>query len=172
MTIRPYVHESDFPLISRWVEDARIHALWCAGLMPYPLTEEGLLTKLRSEEEKLGGRAYVAEEDGRTLGFYCYSYNEESKLGFFKFVVTDNELRSRGYGSRMLSCAIGRAFSETDAEGIQLNVFDVNHTAINCYKALGFTADAVTDNAFQFRDEVWGRYHMLLIKNNVEIQAE
>ena len=164
MTIRPYIHENDFQLLSRWVEDERTHALWCAGLMPYPLTEEGLLSKLQSEAEEIGGRAYAAEEDGIARGFFCYSYNPENRLGFFKFVVTDNELRGKGYGSRMLGSAIKLVFSENQAAGIQLNVFDVNQTAINCYKALGFAADALTENAFSFRDELWGKYHMLLKK--------
>ncbi len=172
MTIRPYIHEIDFPRLSRWVEDERIHALWCAGLMPYALTEEGLLTKLWSEAETFGGRFFVAEESGRALGFYCYSYNEENRLGFFKFVVTDNDLRGRGYGKRMLSAAIDRAISENNAAGVQLNVFDVNHAAINCYKALGFALDEVSDNAFRFKDELWAKHHMLLMKNDVEIQAE
>ncbi len=172
MTIRPYLHESDFKLLARWVEDERSHALWCAGLMPYPLTEAGIIAKLRSEAEEFDGRAYVAEKDGRALGFYCYSYNAENRLGFFKFVVTDSELRGRGYGSRMLSCAIRQAFDENDAAGIQLNVFDVNDIAVNCYKTLGFSTDEVMEKAFRFRDEIWGRQHMLLMKNTVEKQAE
>ena len=40
MRIRPYIESRDFASVETWIEDEKIHALWCADLIPYPVTKE------------------------------------------------------------------------------------------------------------------------------------
>ena len=40
MRIRPYIESRDFASLETWIEDEKIHALWCADLIPYPVTKE------------------------------------------------------------------------------------------------------------------------------------
>lgn len=42
MRLRPYINSKDYIEIEKWVGDERIHALWCANLISYPLTEKDL----------------------------------------------------------------------------------------------------------------------------------
>ena len=42
MRIRPYIEDKDFEYLAKWIDDEKIHALWCANLMPYPITKENL----------------------------------------------------------------------------------------------------------------------------------
>ena len=56
--------------IEKWVGDERIHALWCANLISYPLTEKDLNDCLKKNAADWGDSAYVATEDGGTpIGF-------------------------------------------------------------------------------------------------------
>lgn len=159
MNIRPYDAETDFSEIRNWITDARTHALWCANRFAFPLDKAQLAQTL----EQNGDLPFTATgEDGKPLGFFCRSYNEESKEAMLKFVAVSPEHRGKGFGQAMIRLAVQNAFSETAAKSVQLNVFTCNQKAIRCYQHAGFTARAVAENAFRFQDESWGRYNMVL----------
>ena len=40
MRIRPYIPDKDYEYVSKWIDDERTHALWCANLLPYPMTQK------------------------------------------------------------------------------------------------------------------------------------
>ena len=42
MRLRPYIATKDYHTITQWIDDDRVHALWCANLIPYPITKESL----------------------------------------------------------------------------------------------------------------------------------
>ena len=49
MRLRPYIHSKDYDYIQNWITDERTHALWCANLIPYPMTEEKLQSVLEKD---------------------------------------------------------------------------------------------------------------------------
>ncbi len=166
MRLRPYISERDYSYVERWLGDERVHALWCAGLIPYPLTRESLDAALKKDASEWGGCAYVATQDhGVPVGFFVYSVNEAENSGFLKFVVLDHELRGRGYGTRMLGLALKYAFEITGVSKVSIRVFDVNAAAKGCYEKLGFGEAGVEERAFVFGEEVWGRCHMEVVKS-------
>lgn len=163
MQFRPYINTVDYEYIEKWLKDERTHALWCANLIPYPITRERLKAALEKETNDWGGTAYVVtENDGRQIGFFVYSVNPSSNSGFLKFVVLDNELRGKGYGREMLRLVLKYAFDITGVDSVQLNVFDVNSSARKCYAKLGFVEDNVIRDAFTYHKEMWARCHMVI----------
>lgn len=42
MRLRPYIHSKEYEYLHKWITDERTHALWCANLVPYPMTAEKL----------------------------------------------------------------------------------------------------------------------------------
>jgi hypothetical protein len=38
MRIRPYIASKDYEYVSKWIDNERTHAFWCANLLPYPMT--------------------------------------------------------------------------------------------------------------------------------------
>lgn len=161
--IRPYIESKDYPYLKSWINDDRTHALWCADLIPYPLTKEGLRVVLERDAEDWTGSAYVATDDrGSAIGFFSYSLNTENNMGFLKFVVVDAQKRGQGCGKNMLRLALQYAFHITGAETVQLNVFAENQIAKSCYKSLGFVEREITPDCFSYRDELWSRCNMVL----------
>lgn len=159
MKIRPYVPNSDFDEIKTWVTDEREHALWCAGLLPYPLKKEIFENIILKSK---GNTPFVATtEEGLIIGFFCYSLNPNNREGKFKFIILSPKFRGKGYGRKMLSLALTHAFS-TGADSAQLNVFSSNTKAKNCYLKAGFTERLITENAFKFHEEMWARCNMTI----------
>jgi len=162
--IRPYQNK-DFDTISQWIMGERSHALWCANLIPYPLEKKGFDDLLQDVEERCGDSPFVATSDnGKVVGFFCFSVNVNTNEGMLKFVVIDNSMRNKGYGYEMLKLAIKYAFEIAKANAVQLNVFPENLGAKKCYEKVGFKERTLTENAFSFKDESWGRCNMIITK--------
>lgn len=175
MHLRSYNEQTDFIHITKWIQDERTHALWCANLLSYPLSEEELHNYLiehnlkfcsqsqcdtiRNEKEYDGAYVY-ADENEQPVGFFVYTVNEEDKSGFLRFIMVDNSSRGKGYGTGMLRELQRFAYEKTGVNSIRLIVFDVNIAARTCYEKAGFTAMESALDAFSYQDEMWGRCMM------------
>ena len=167
MTIRPYNSDTDFDIIKNWTSNGREHALWCAGRTGYPLEREGFDRMLDETASRNGDKPYIAEAGGEPAGFFCLSVNGETKEGMLKFVIVSPERRGKGYGREMISLAAGYAFDAEGAIAVCLNVFSVNEAARKCYKSAGFVEQSLTENAFVYNGESWGRVRMIMKKNSI-----
>ena len=47
-------------------------------------------------------------------------------------------------------------------DAVHLNVFPENTGAKKCYQKVGFKERTITENAFNFKEESWGRMNMVL----------
>lgn len=165
MRIRPYIESKDYEHIEKWVDDERAHALWCANLIPYPMTKENLRRILEKSAADWTDSAYVATEDnGDVIGFFCYSVNVDDNSGFLKFVIVDNTLRGKGRGKEMLQLALQYAFQITGVQSVQLNVFAENTAARRCYEKAGFVERHVEKAVLLYKDELWTRCNMVATK--------
>lgn len=164
MRVRPYL-DKDFDKISEWITDERSNALWCANLISYPLEKENFNQVLSDMSNRFNDNAFVATtDDCNVVGFFCFSLNLNTNEGMLKFVVVDNTVRSKGYGSEMISLAVKYAFEIEKAKAVQLNVFPENIGAKRCYEKVGFQEKSLIENAFAFGEELWGRCNMVIAK--------
>ena len=62
----------------------------------------------------------------------------------FGWVIVDNSIRGKGYGTRMLRLGLKYAFEILGAKKITIGVFENNKPAYNCYKNAGFVDTGVT----------------------------
>ncbi|MBE5876214.1 MAG: GNAT family N-acetyltransferase [Lachnospiraceae bacterium] len=162
MRIRPYL-DKDFDTISTWITDERSHALWCANRIPYPLKKDSFNKFLIEIGNCFCDNAFVATTDGGdVVGFFCFSVNIDKNEGMLKFVVIDNTMRDKGYGSEMIRLAVKYAFEIEKANTVQLNVFPENIGAKKCYEKVGFQERSLVERAFVFQDEAWGRCNMVI----------
>ena len=163
MIIRLFDIDNDFDVIRTWITDERTHMMWCADLVPYPLEKEKLRLFLSEISGKFGDSPFVAADDeGRVVGFYCYSLNHETHEGMLKFVIVDASVRGKGIGKEMIRIAVRKAFSDSEALAVQLNVFSENAGARRCYEGVGFTERKNTPDTFRYKDESWGRCNMII----------
>ena len=165
MRIRPYIESKDYEDIENWIDDEKTYALWCANLIPYPITKEKLHAFLERTAIEWTDSAYVATEtNGKVIGFFCYSVNVDSNTGFLKFVIIDRKKRGTGCGKEMLKLALRYAFDITGVQSVRLNVFDENIAAKRCYEKIGFIEESISKNVFSYKDELWSRCHMVTTK--------
>ena len=165
MRIRPYIPNKDYEFLSKWIDNERTHAFWCANRLSYPITQKSFHDFLEKISMDWTDSAYVAtENNGQVIGFFCYSINTKDNIGFLKFVIIDNTKRGKGYGKEMLNLALLYAFQITGAKAVKLNVFDENTLAKQCYEKVGFVERNIDRNVFAYKDELWSRCNMITSK--------
>lgn len=165
MRLRPFVLNKDFDAIKDWSTDERVHAMWCANKMKYPLEKENFAEALDGMFDLHGDCPFVAlDDDGRIVGFICCSVSFETNEAMLAFVMIDPSQRGKGYGREMISLAAKYCTEILKAEAVQLNVFTVNERAKKCYESVGFTERRTDPDAFPYKDEKWGRCNMVYKK--------
>ena len=165
MRLRPYIPCTDFDKIRTWAADERTHALWSAGRIKYPMQKDDFDRFLEDIAAGKGDCPFVATDDGgEPVGFFCYSVDTGTDVGMLKFVIVSPDHRGKGYGRQMIGLAVKYAFELTRARTVKLSVFSINERAIKCYQSTGFEQISMTEDAFRFGEELWGRCGM-------EIQA-
>ena len=161
MRLRPFLPD-DIDSIKDWITDERSHAMWCANLIKYPLERENFFSVMKEIGTRFGDAPFLAtDDDGKPVGFFCYSLNLETNEGMLKFVMVNPKMRGQGYGRQMLKLVLDYAFSITKAGAVQLNVFPENIGAKKCYEHAGFIERSTTLGAFAYKDEAWGRCNMV-----------
>ena len=163
MRLRPYLECKDYDEIKDWITEERTHAMWCANLLQFPIEKDNFEKTMEEAAERFGDSPFVAtSDDGKLIGFFCYSINLETNEGMLKFVMINPEYRGKGFGKEMLKLAISYAFSITNVQAVHLNVFPENIVAKKCYESVGFTERTTDLNAFVYKDESWGRCNMII----------
>lgn len=162
MRLRPY-READFEYVAKWIGDERTHAMWCANLMEYPLTKDGLRELIAGNDTQWGDCGYIfTDDEGCPKGFFIFSVNVADNSGFAKCIVVDNSIRGMGYGAQMLQMLFQYAFTIANVSAVRLNVFDSNPRAMYCYKKVGMEEEVFIPNVLQFGEESWGRTRMVI----------
>lgn len=141
MRIRPYIPSKDYKHVSQWIDDERTHAFWCANLLPYPMTPKSFHDLLEKN-----------------------AMDWTDNTGFLKFVTVDKTKRGKGYGKEMLNLALQYACQITGAKAVQLNVFNENVVAKQCYEKVGFAERTIDKDVFSYKDELWSRCNMIVSK--------
>lgn len=167
MRLRPYIPDTDYSYLKQWINTERIHAFWCANRLSYPVTKKAFHSFLKINARTRTENAFTAtEDDGKPVGFFCYSIDTENNTGFLKYIIIDNARRGNGYGSQMLALALQYAFQITGAISVQLNVFDENISAKHCYEKAGFSERSTDCHPFIFKNEVWNKCNMIIYRND------
>ncbi len=157
MTLRPF-NINDVPTILSWCKDKHAFRLWSADrYKEFPAQPEEML------EQYKGDNMYplTAVADDEIVGHLLLRYPmEERTVVRFGFVIVDNSKRGMGYGKQMLRLAIDYVQQELGAQKITLGVFCDNHSAVECYKSVGFRITGT--DSYPIDGEEWKGFEMEL----------
>ncbi len=165
MKIRAFDSDKDFEIIKNWAADERNHSMWCANRFRYPLEKEDLVAALKDVYERCGDLSYVAVIEDTPVGFFCYSFNSDTREGMLKFVIVDPSYRGRGIAGEMFDLILHHVFNEMDAEAVQLMVFSQNPRAKRFYEKTGFKERRTEPGVFSYKEELWDRCNMAIAKS-------
>lgn len=164
MELRKYL-ETDANEIIKWIPDERSLRLWSFNRYShFPIKAEDINNNY--DECINSGNFYplTLVDNSKIVGHLILRNPDSNKPYIVRlgFVIVDSSLRGKGYGKALIKEAIKYAKTTLNAKEINLGVFANNENAYNCYKSIGFKETNFTENVFQFGDENWDYFEMVL----------
>ena len=158
MILRPF-NINDAETILSWCKDKHAFWLWSANrYKDFPAQPDDMMEQYE-DDNMYPLTAVVGEE---VIGHILLRFPSEDKSVIrFGFVIVDDSKRGKGYGKQMLRLAIDYAQRELGAQKISLGVFCDNHSAVECYKSVGFRITGT--DSYPIDGEEWKGFEMELI---------
>ncbi|REC50348.1 GNAT family N-acetyltransferase [Chryseobacterium pennipullorum] len=152
-------------LISR-IENEKMLLQFAGPMYHFPLTE-GQLQK----DMDTGNRTLfkIADEAGTIIGHAQICMKDETFL-LGRILIWDENNRGKGYGKKVMLELLRFGFNHSDKKTAELNVYDWNTGAIECYKKVGFTVDPEVRNEAKIGNEIWISLNMKIHKSTFEQQ--
>ena len=154
MILRPY-KSIDAKVIIKWLNDEETFIKWGGDYFGfYPINEEIINNKYFNQNgdciESDNFYPLVFVDDNRVVGHFIIRYlNNDPKILRFGWVIVDNTIRSKGYGTKMLKLGLKYAFEILSANKVTIGVFENNLPGYYCYKKVGFK-EVKTVNSIPF----------------------
>ena len=144
-----------------WVDTAEFLMQFAGPSLSFPLTSEQL-DKSLSDTNRFAFQA-IESASGQVIG-YCEIFLTGSSALLGRIIIGDPKFRSKGYGRIIVNQLIDYAHEILQQTKIELNVFDWNVSAINCYKKCGFVFHPDKKSVREINGKTWLVLNMILAK--------
>lgn len=152
-------------LISK-IKDKKMLLQFAGPAYHFPLTKEQLVQDLSNENRTLF--RVVETESGATIGHAQILLKEKTFL-LGRILIWDENNRGKGYGKKLVGQLADYGFMHFDKDTAELNVYDWNTGAIECYKKVGFELDPTVMSEVHFEGEKWLSINMKMNVKNYKL---
>ena len=161
--------------IAEWIRDEDVFLKWGGQLFgDFPISAEIIDEKYRLQNggctEPDNFYPWVAiDEENCVVGHFIMRYlRGDHRLLRFGWVVVDDTIRGKGYGTEMLRLGLRYAFGILGVDKVTLGVFEGNERAHSCYRKAGFS-----DTGEVVEKQPWNVIEMAITRDRMtEIQGE
>ncbi|SDJ07774.1 GNAT family N-acetyltransferase [Chryseobacterium jejuense] len=165
IALQPFHIQDASALISN-IKDQRALLQFAGPMYSFPLTEDQLEEDLLNENRTLF--KIVDVENQNTIG-HAQIFLKEKTFLLGRILIWDENNRGKGYGKKVMQELLKYGFSNFNRALAELNVYDWNTGAIECYKKVGFAIDPDVRNEANIDDEIWVSLNMKIHKNTFEL---
>ena len=142
--LRPY-KKCDSKKIANWIRDEKVFRMWGGELFgEYPITADIINDKytLKNGDCIEPDNFYpwtALDDENNVVGHFIMRYiNGDKHILRFGWVIIDDSIRGKHFGTEMLKAGLYYAFDIFGADLVTIGVFENNEIAHNCYKRVGF----------------------------------
>lgn len=156
--------EEDFDRLISWISDEKLLIQFAGSKFRFPLNREQL--KKYCAEDKRNIFKVIDENNSEVVGHaevYCI---EVHTVLICRVLIGNPQRRGKGLGTALMNELIAFAKQDVRVENIELNVYDWNLPAINCYKKLGFRQLPDGDRITRYANERWRSIRMRMTPDN------
>ncbi len=164
--LRPY-KEFDAETIVKWIKDQDTYLKWGGKLFgEFPISPDIINEKYTQKngdcKEPDNFYPWIAfDDENGVVGHFIMRYlHGNNRILRFGWVIVDDSIRGKGYGTRMLKAGLKYAFEILDADIVTIGVFESNPLAHRCYQRAGFADRKI------IREEPWNIIEMEIGKSD------
>ena len=158
--LAPFKKEHYATLIA-WVKTEEELMQFGGPQLNFPLTEEQL-DHLLSNQNTVPF-VVINDETNLPIG-HAEIYLSEASAKLSRILIGVEELRGKGIGFEIVTNLLSIIFNQYEKQWADLNVFDWNLAAINCYQKAGFTLNPNKRLERKIKDQTWIAINMVITK--------
>ncbi|BAP32226.1 GNAT family acetyltransferase [Chryseobacterium sp. StRB126] len=166
MVVLQSFHIQDASELISNIKDQRALLQFAGPMYSFPLTKDQLDGDLSDENRTLF--KIVDAENQNTIGHAQILLKEKTFL-LGRILIWDENNRGKGYGKKVMQELLKYGFYHFNKEWAELNVYDWNIGAIECYKKVGFAIDPEVKNEVKIDDENWVSINMKIHRDTFEL---
>ncbi|MDV7699540.1 GNAT family N-acetyltransferase [Chryseobacterium soli] len=152
-------------LISK-IKDEKMLLQFAGPAYHFPLTKEQLAQDLSNENRTL---FRVVETASHTTIGHAQILLKEKIFLLGRILIWDENNRGKGYGKKLVLQLVEYGLRHFDKDTAELNVYDWNTGAIECYKKVGFEIDPTVTSEVYVEGEKWLSINMKMNVKNYKI---
>ncbi|MCY4781360.1 GNAT family protein [Sphingobacterium sp. UT-1RO-CII-1] len=153
---------SDYSLFISWITDSRFLAQFAGNRLTYPVNRLQL-DHFYSDTNRFPYKL-IEIHTKATIGHAELLITPETiRIG--QVIIGNNKLRNKGIGKKFISMLLHKAFANWDKEIVDLNVYEWNTVAIECYKKVGFKIIPQKTKKTQIGNEIWTTLNMRITRD-------
>lgn len=156
--------ENASELISN-IKDKRALLQFAGPAYHFPLTKEQLENDLENENRFM---FRVFDKTENNIIGHAQIFLKENTFLLGRILIWDENNRGKGYGKKIVQELLQYGFNTFDRKTAELNVYDWNTAAIECYKKVGFEIDPDVMSEVSIDNELWLSINMKISKNTFE----
>ena len=156
--LKPFT-ENDFEIFKSWVNSAEELFQFAGPIFNFPLTDEQLRNYLKMRDKK--PLKVVLKSTNETIG-HCELNFENGNNRLSRILVGKKELRGQKIGEQIVREMVKLLFQNPKINEVDLNTFDWNKAAINCYKKVGFKINHEKSDKMTVNGNEWTKINMSL----------
>lgn len=149
------------------IKDERSLLQFAGPMYRFPLTEDQLEGDLSDENRTL---FKIVDLENQNIIGHAQIFLKEDTFLLGRILIWDENNRGKGYGKKVMQELLKYGFSHYNRKIAELNVYDWNTGAIECYKKVGFTIDPDVRKEAKIDNEIWVSINMKIEKETFELQ--
>lgn len=158
--------ESHFEELSSWFRTEAEIIQWGGTALSHPLGNDQMhqMLNVRNLKEPLR-LSWMAEENGGVIGHAQLALDWRNGNALLCRVAIAPSSRGKGLAIPMLRMVVDEGFQIPTIEGIELNVYTFNRTAIRAYEHVGFVREGVRRSSAKVMTERWDTLMMATLRS-------
>jgi RimJ/RimL family protein N-acetyltransferase len=154
--------ESDFDIFRSWITNANDLIQFAGQIFQYPLTDAQLSSYILDHRRIV--YKVVLQKNNSMIGNAELNF-ENSIPRLSRILIGDVQLRNKGIGKRIVEEMLCKLFKEMNYTEADLNVFEWNRSAIECYQRVGFNIHPEITSFHSVNGEIWKAINMKITKD-------
>lgn len=147
----------DFDQLISWVNSKEELMQFAGPAYQFPLTKDQLLNSLADPNRK----AFKVIMEQKPIG-HCELYETNQSFFLGRILIGHLDDRGKGLGGLIVQQLLDYGFSHYNKDKAELNVFEQNKRAIDCYKKAGLTINPDIRLERKVNTETWIAINMFI----------
>ena len=157
------LEETDFYIFKSWIKSEEELFQFAGPILTFPVTDDQLLAYIN--DSRRVAYKVVLSETSEMIGSAELNF-ENPMPRLSRILIGDKAYRSKGLGKRVVNKLLEMLFFDHDFQQADLNVFDWNETAINCYKSVGFVINPDLFYKHNHKGRIWNAINMTITRKS------